>query len=264
MGGSAIFLSRRWRLRGQYHLGGETLQTIIDSDPGAASYNERLFGGQVRRHYHLARFRWLANELRRLKLKPSRIIEVGCHDARTLAFLPMLPVRYLGLDANWDSGIEIARAKWSGHPGYDFAECKTAAEIPAELGESFDIGIAFEVFEHLSDDVLDGYLAKLRKLVNQYLFISVPVERGVPFVVRHALKKAFGWQPEQYTAQEFCSAAFGSLDRVERDNHKGFDYKRLVSQVDRYFQVETTKGISPGLPGAGFNFNVGITAAGRR
>jgi hypothetical protein len=188
---------------------------------------------------------------------------VGCHDARTLVFLPTLPFRYLGLDANWDGGIEIARREWSGHPEYDFAECKTAAEIPAERGESFDTGIAFEVFEHLSDDVLDGYLARLSELVRGHMFISVPVERGLPFVVRHVVKKSLGWQPELYTGKEFLSAAFGSLDRVQRDNHKGFDYKRLVSQVSRHFQVLRVTGITPGVPGAGFNFNVGITAVAR-
>jgi hypothetical protein len=136
----------------------------------------------------------------------------------------------------------------------------TAAEIPVGQGESFDLGIAFEVFEHLSDDVLDGYLGRLRELVNGYLFVRVPVERGLPFVVRHVVKKSLGWQPELYTGQEFLCAACGSLDRVHRDNHKGFDYKKLVSQVERYFQVLRVKGIIPGMPGAGFNFNVGITA----
>jgi hypothetical protein len=240
------------------------VETAINSERTIqAAYNERLFGGRFRKYYHLARFRWLASELRRLQLKPSRIIEVGCHDARTLAFLPVPPARYLGLDANWDGGIEIAKREWSGHPGYDFAECKTASEITVGKRESFDIGIAFEVFEHLSDDVLDGYLAKLRELVKGYMFISVPVERGLPFVVRHALKKSMGWQPELYTGKEFLFAAFGSLDKVQRDNHKGFDYKRLVSHVDGYFQVSKVAGITPGLPGAGFNFNVGITAAAR-
>lgn len=228
-----------------------------------AEYNERLFGGRFRRQYHLARFRWLASELQRLQLKPLRVIEVGCHDARTLAFLPVRPARYLGLDANWDGGIEIAKREWSGHPEYGFVECQTSAEIPVVQGESFDVGIAFEVFEHLSDDVLDGYLERLRELVKGYLFVSVPVERGLPFVVRHVMKKSLGWQPELYTPQEFLSAAFGSLDRVPRDNHKGFDYKRLISQVGTYFQVSRVKGITPGLPAAGFSFNVGITAKAR-
>lgn len=77
-----------------------------------SSYNERLFGGGIGSRLHYARFHWLHQSLDRLNCRPSSVLELGCFDAKTIHFLPVLPERYVGLDANWEGGLDLAKTTW--------------------------------------------------------------------------------------------------------------------------------------------------------
>jgi hypothetical protein len=74
-------------------------------------YNERLFSGGVRAFFHLARFRWFQNELQRRGIMPRKVLELGCFDGKVLRFLPQPPQRYVGFDANWESGLLSASSR---------------------------------------------------------------------------------------------------------------------------------------------------------
>src|SRR6267154_826958 len=100
-------------------------------------YNERLFGGGIRAWIHYSRFHWLARGLAKLKCQPRRVLELGCFDAKTIDFLPVMPDRYVGLDANWEGGLDIAREKWRGAKSFQFLACSTPDDM--QLKERFDV-----------------------------------------------------------------------------------------------------------------------------
>ena len=229
-----------------------------------SSYNIRLFTtGTLRPYFHHRRYLWLQKEIERQHLKPRKVIELGCFDAKSLLFLPEIPEHYLGLDANWEGGLDQGRERWKDDPRVDLRLCRDPGEIPSQNGEVFDVGIAMEVFEYLSDDMLSGYLLALAKLVRGPVFISIPVERGLPFLVRHVGKKF--WRDPHFpvTASEFCDLLRGRVGRVRHDGHKGFDDRSFVSFLNRYFEVVSVKGLFPGFGPASWNLQVGIVARSR-
>ncbi len=65
-------------------------------------YNERLFSSGIRKKLHASRFYWLANCLTKLNFQYIRVLELGCFDRKTIDYLPLKPLRYLGFDASWE------------------------------------------------------------------------------------------------------------------------------------------------------------------
>lgn len=222
-------------------------------------YNQRLFSGNWRSRLHLSRFYWVAAQVRKLNLKSPSMIELGCYDGKTLEFLDSLPARYLGLDANWEGGLDEGRAKWHGFQEVEFRFCQRPEDIPVPQ-ELFDLGICMETLEHVPPDLVDPYLLKLSQVVKSYLFITVPVERGIAFLVKHGLKKVLAMHDDPFQNGEFFNSMIGRLDKVGRREHKGFDDRLLVKQVGQYFDVISVTGVFPHLPLLSANLTIGIIA----
>ena len=54
----------------------------------------------VRRHLHLARFKWLARAVAKHSTSYKSVLELGCFDGKAIDFLPASAVRYSGFDAS--------------------------------------------------------------------------------------------------------------------------------------------------------------------
>lgn len=200
-----------------------------------ATYNERLFSSGIRGRLHYARFHALQRMLARRDLVPRRVIELGCYDAKTLEFLPALPERYLGLDANWEGGLDIARERWSTHRGFDFVDCAAPTEVPPETG--FDLAVSMETLEHLPPGMLDDFLAALAARTQGHAFFSVPNEKGLVFAAKYLAKRLFIGDAPDYSLREFMAAVRGDMRQVARSEHKGFDYQALIGTVAQHFDV---------------------------
>jgi len=124
----------------------------------------------------------------------------------------------------------------------------------------FDIGICMETLEHVPPDLVDPYLCELSKMIRGHLFITVPIERGVPFLVKHGLKSILNMKDSRFTSMEFLDSVIGRLNRVQRNEHKGFDDRVLVEQVQKYFDVISVAGVFPRLPILSLNITIGIVA----
>lgn len=225
-----------------------------------ASYNERLFSGGLRGMLHTARFRWLRRTLDELACRPRSVVELGCFDGKALRYLPARPERYVGLDANWEGGLDLARGEWRHAPNVAFRECHAPEDLPA--GESFDVAICMETLEHVPPDALPEYVERLAALAGEYLLVTVPVEKGLVFAAKHLAHRLMG-QAEPYTLGEFVNATLGRTSRVRRREHKGFDYETVVELVARHADIVEVAPIPfRRLPRA-LGFGVAIVARAR-
>lgn len=209
-----------------------------------STYNERLFSGYgPRSAYHLSRYKWVTREIRKLGSEPLRIVELGCFDAKLLDFI-ISPSYYLGLDAGWENGLAIGQHKWAERKNIELLYCTSPEQIP-EHG-TFDLGVCMETLEHMSYELADAYLAKLSRMISGTLFITVPNEHGLVFAAKHAAKiiaRARG--KARYSPKDAAMLIIGRTSAVERNEHKGFDYRVLADMVSRHFSTVTVTGIFP-------------------
>ena len=152
-----------------------------------AQYNKRLFTNGIRGKLHTARFKWLARSLLQLKCEYETVLELGCYDGKTIDYLPRRPTLYLGLDANWEGGLDIAKDRWENQSNYNFRRCTTPKEMGI-VGEQFDISVCMETLEHIPPQMVAPYLEELAKATKKYVFVTVPNEIGIVFFFKHIVK----------------------------------------------------------------------------
>lgn len=223
------------------------------------TYNERLFNPGLRGFFHNARFKWLYNSFLKRKISSGKILEIGCNDGRSLKYLPFKPEKYVGYDADWEGGFEEAIENYSSWNNCQFIKSDNPISFNTQ-NEKFDYSLAMETLEHLPLIYLNDYLKKLSSATNLYGFYSVPNERGLVFFLKYFFKKLFIVQREPYSNKEIWYALLGRLDKVKRNDtsHKGFDYKKLIIELEKYFDVEEVNGIPFSFLPVSLNFTIGI------
>jgi 2-polyprenyl-3-methyl-5-hydroxy-6-metoxy-1,4-benzoquinol methylase len=203
-----------------------------------SSYNERLFQKKgLRSFFHNARFLWFLKTSHGLNLEELNVLELGCFDGRLLEFMPQEPAKYQGIDAGTEGGIDVALMKFKGHERYHFNKSNNPGFLGRLPSESFNLAVALETIEHIEPSQVEAYLLELARVTNGFFLVSVPNEKGVVFALKWLAKKCFYGSTQPYTFGEWISALFGRLDRVERDDHKGFDYLELIRAIEKYFDV---------------------------
>ena len=221
------------------------------------SYNQRLFGNPFRKLIHNGRFYWLRKVIKKYFPNYNTVIELGCHDARSLIFLPYPPTEYIGLDADWEGGLQKASDFYKEIEEYKFFKIEKVNEFP-EFKKKFDLVICLETLEHLPDNDLEEYVLKLYSLMNNYLFISIPNEIGFIFILKFFIKRVFNMQPDDYTFMEIVNQYLGRVNKVNRDNHKGFSWVKIVKILKRDFQIISMEGIPFSLLPLSLNIGIGI------
>jgi len=229
-----------------------------------AGYNERLFSGRgLRNYYHTSRYKWVSAQLADAGRSQLSIIEVGCFDGKLIEYVPVPIQKYVGIDANWENGLDIGRRRYGGRPEVELLEARTASLIERYPSNSFDVAVALETLEHIHDGLVNDYLAQLARVTRDMLLVSVPNEMGPVFLAKYLAKKALYGGGEKYSAREVVAATFRTMSKVARDEHKGFDYRQLCRQINRHFRVVKVLGVGGlGLPAA-LSPTVGIVAYAR-
>ena len=138
-----------------------------------------------------------------------------------------------------------------------------------------------EVFEHVVEPA--PILDRLHRLLvpGGALVISVPIETGLPVVVKQVVRRVAGWRgighypgTTGYTAMELLRSVFaGSTQHIPRPvfanqdgsafhDHKGFNWMVLRRKLDVYFDIEQT--IAAPLPWLGPHLATQVWFAGRK
>lgn len=216
------------------------------------SYDARLFSGGLRKHIHQGRFEWLRKETRGLS---GSVIELGCFNARSLQYLSFTPTNYFGLDAGWEGGLSEAERKF---PNYEFMK----STDPEDIKGYWDVSLALETLEHLPrPDLLEAYLERL-SLHSKIIIVTVPNEIGILFAAKFVYKKYMQKDMMQHSTKDFINHTLGRCEAVVQDQHLGFDYRRLVELINKYFVIENLEGVIGGIPRI-FNTQIGIRGKSR-
>jgi 2-polyprenyl-3-methyl-5-hydroxy-6-metoxy-1,4-benzoquinol methylase len=150
------------------------------------SYNERLFNRKIiRGKLHFARYIWLQEKVKQYHQSPKSVLELGCYDAKTIDFLPDNLEQYVGYDANWENGLDLAKTKYKDSRFSFFQTCSVNDFNPNNA--IYDISICMETIEHLALNELEIFIKKLELSTNKYCFVTVPNEKGIVLIIKYLI-----------------------------------------------------------------------------
>jgi 2-polyprenyl-3-methyl-5-hydroxy-6-metoxy-1,4-benzoquinol methylase len=225
------------------------------------SYNENFAAGLYGRH-HTERFKWLNKTSASMFSERSSIsvLEVGCYDGKTLDFVPVAVHRYVGFDAGWEDGLDLALQRFANRDNYKFHQSVEPSDIANTPGR-FDLIICMETFEHISPSKVGSYISAFAAKLDGFLVVTVPNEQGLPLLFKTVGAKLLGKSRDSYGASEFANAFLGRMESVPRSNHKGFDYMALAESLRRSFKHVQVEGVSPAKFPQQLSLTIGIIAS---
>jgi SAM-dependent methyltransferase len=186
----------------------------------------------------------------------AKVLDYGCGDATFLALLadtPAAPADAVGVEIQ-SAVVEDCRRRFAGHPTMRFGLVNDL-QRPGEAG-SYDAIYCMEVLEHVVDP--EPLLEEFERLLapGGALVISVPIEIGVPVVVKQLVRRIAGWRgvghypgTTGYTPMEMLRSVFaGPAQHVTRPihrrddgsefcDHKGFNWRRLRARLQHRFDL---------------------------
>lgn len=232
----------------------------------ARDYNARLFETPVRRRLHLARFFWLERRLAVLPEPPRRVLELGCFDCRSLDCFRVPPERYVGVDANWEGGLDRARQRFSGDPRVRLVEATRAADVDL-TGEAFDLFISFETLQYLHPPELQAWFDLLGRHLRGTLLVVVPNYVGPVFLGRFVGKRLPGSRWRDCTPAEVLAITVGATGRVKNPPDapipRVFDWRDLLRRMRERFDVIRVDPLPFGGLPLSLSFQIGIVARTR-
>ena len=185
----------------------------------------------------------------------KRILDYGSGDGTFLALAMMAdapPAAAVGAEL-LDDVIEDCRVRYSAEPRMSFVQVRSLDA--AEHAQQYDAVFCMEVLEHVFD--WEPELARMSRVLapGGTLVVSVPVETGIPVLVKQVVRTIAGWRKighypgtTSYSWSELASAVFaGRTQHVKRPvfdfgggpshDHKGFNWRVLRARLERQFVV---------------------------
>ena len=191
----------------------------------------------------------------------GRLLDYGCGDATYFDLLsrsPHAPASALGVDRDGRI-VEDDRRRFAGRPGIAFAE-PDELERPG-MEARFDAIVCMEVMEHVvePDPLLDLFVRLLAP--GGRLLISVPVETGLPLLVKQTARRVAGWRgigdyatTLAYTWPDLVRGVFAGArqhmarevhfgaDKLPFHHHKGFNWQALRERIAARFELDRVSG----------------------
>jgi SAM-dependent methyltransferase len=185
----------------------------------------------------------------------KKMLDYGCGDGTFLALTMMMPdAPSLAVGAELSSdAIDDCRLRYSDEPRLQFVR---VGELDGRNhAGQYDAVFCMEVFEHVVD--WEPELARLERLLapDGTLIISVPVETGLPLLVKQTVRRIAGWRgighypgTTSYSLRELAAGVVaGATQHVVRPvfnagdgpfyDHKGFNWMALKSRLQTQFEI---------------------------
>jgi SAM-dependent methyltransferase len=191
--------------------------------------------------------------------KGRRLLDYGCGDGTYLAMLDAgdaAPAKAVGVELD-DVQVDDCRARFGDRPRLSF-ELITDLDHERHLGR-YDGVVCMEVLEHVV--ALDTIIGRLWRALSDdgTLIVSVPVETGVPLLLKQTVRRIAGWRgigdypgTSPYTVREYAAGVFaGARPHLARPiygvdgptpfhDHKGFNWMALRERLQERFVLERT------------------------
>jgi SAM-dependent methyltransferase len=193
------------------------------------------------------------------RFQGRRLLDYGCGDGTFLALLDdgdAAPAQAVGAELD-DLQVNDCRARFGDRPRLSFA-------LIAELDDGrhrgrYDGVVCMEVLEHVVE--VDSVVERLWRVLADAgtLIVSVPVETGIPLILKQAARRVAGWRgigdypgTSPYTPREYWTSFFaGARQHLTRPihgvggptpfhDHKGFNWMALRDRLSRLFVIERT------------------------
>lgn len=206
---------------------------------------------------HGARFRTGLRLARRFA-RGRRVLDYGCGDGTFLALLAGTEDAppALGVGAEVDPAVVRACNERLGSERLRFVAIDDL-EQPDHVA-AYDAVVCMEVLEHVVDP--DAIVDRLARALapGGTLLASVPVETGLPVLVKQAARRVAGWRgigdypgTTPYTWGELArSILAGKRQHIVRPvhtgaggafhDHKGFNWRALRERLGRRFEIDRT------------------------
>ncbi len=201
----------------------------------------------------------------------KRVLDYGCGDGTFLALLldaPGPPAHAVGAELDLRM-VADCQQRLGQRPGLKFIPLEQLSG--AEHAGIYDTIICMEVLEHVVR--LEEVFAQFHRLLapTGVLYISVPVETGLPLLIKQAGRTIAGWRglgdypgTSPYTFGELVRSLWagdqphlprlrhGAPDGFEFHDHKGFNWRVMQGRVGAEFQLLRTSAspvawLPPGL-----------------
>jgi ubiquinone/menaquinone biosynthesis C-methylase UbiE len=203
---------------------------------------------------HRSRFR---KALSLVGVHPERrLLDYGCGDG---TFLAMASGRFgscVGVDIS-EEQIRDCSDRFQQIQTVRF--CRTR-DLGSEDSNAYDVVTSMETLEHCTESIVEEVLADLVRLAKPrgQVIISVPIETGLAFLVKYAVRAVAGWRglsdyryyeryslPDAYRMvlatkrTQIRRPAYGQPG-FESHSHYGFNWRRLRSRIKQSFTIEST------------------------
>lgn len=192
------------------------------------------------------------------ELAGARLLDYGCGDG---TFLKLLcdssgpPAQAVGCELDL-AVVQDCRKRLGDGERLSFIQI---AELGVTPYTNFDAVICMEVLEHVVD--LDTVLSQLNRVLRPggRLIVSVPIETGLPVLVKQAARRVAGWRGigdypgvAPYSASELVRSVLArETQHIERTLHRdaqgaashchrGFNWMALRKRLGTLFTVERT------------------------